>query len=81
LNLIDKGFEAVPAPAIYLNEDKNLVLMWSRNNSYADLEISPDGDYQWFFRNRITSTCSGSDEEAEDLDEEFLKTLKEADWT
>lgn len=68
----------VTLPAVDTTDEGQLVMRWSTPGFYAEAEVSPDGKYEWFFRDRLLDRHSGSDEPQAAIPGDFIRILATA---
>jgi hypothetical protein len=73
--LLTEVGDVLPLPAVEQTEE-GLKTCWSTPSYYAEVEISPAGRFQWFFRDRIKDRHVGSDDEQDELPPAFASELK-----
>ncbi len=56
-------------------EEGEFRLSWSRSGYYAEVEIYPNGMYEWFLRDRVLDKHDGTTEARWTLSREFIKAL------
>ena len=58
-------------------------LCWDNNNEILDLDLYADGRVCWFYKNRLTNQCEGTEEDPEPFYSSRLKELltQASEWT
>ncbi len=54
---------SLPLPSVGPTADGDLQFAWSRKDRYVDIDIHPDGTFEWFATNRETGEHQGSEDE------------------
>ncbi len=70
----------LPVPAIWVNNDRKYIIMcWSHEKYYAELEVDCNENFGWFFTNRISHKFCGSEEnDSGPIDNKFIELLRSA---
>ncbi len=67
-----------PLPITQLMGDGAIQLAWDNGRKYVDVEVLPDGNFHWYFRDRDTGEVLGTeDEPIQKLAPEFFSKLTE----
>ncbi len=56
------GAALLPVPTAIPSEDGSMHLAWDREQHHLDVDLFPDGSFEWFYRNRLTDELDGTDE-------------------
>lgn len=56
------GAAPLPVPTALPSEDGSMHLAWDRDQHHLDVDLFPDGSFEWFYRNRLTDELDGTDE-------------------
>lgn len=65
-------------PTVEPTEEFKLAVRWSLSSFYAEIEISKDGQFEWFFRDRIRNSHKGSSDPERAVPVAFLNVLSTA---
>lgn len=57
-------------------DGKSFFLCWSKNEHYLDIDLFADGSLEWFYRNRTTQECSGTEEPVKSIDGQIIQYLE-----
>jgi len=52
-----------PIPITKATSDGALLLAWDNGSEYIDVEVTPKGQFHWYFRDRRTGEVHGSSDE------------------
>ncbi len=61
--LVEGVGESLPAPAADRGGDLGFYMAWHREDVYLDVDVAPDGRFEWFWTNRRTGEAEGSEDE------------------
>lgn len=64
------------SPLTQVTADESLQLAWGSDRYYVDLEISADGRWEYFYRDRTTSDAEADEGRPEELTTRLIKALK-----
>lgn len=76
-SLIENNFAKLPLPTVQVTNEPAVIMAWDSGEQYIDIEIHPNGEYDWFYRNRVTREIAGTEDVREQtVGGKFIRKLK-----
>lgn len=73
---LTEEIEAITPPNASPTDDGGVLMSWTRD-AHIEIEVMPDGTYEWFYRHRATNTTRSGQVNDESLPDEFVLRLRE----
>jgi hypothetical protein len=67
----------LPLPLTQPTNDGNIQLAWDQGRHYVEIDVCPDGQLEWFYRDRETNELDGTEDDPESaVSEALLRRLR-----
>ncbi|MGH7486324.1 MAG: hypothetical protein ACRD3J_21410 [Thermoanaerobaculia bacterium] len=75
--LSDELDALIPPPNASPTDDGGVLMSWQRNGRHLEVEMMPDGTYDWFYRHRASDTDESGTDAADEVSDRFALRLRE----
>ena len=77
-NELSEELEApIPPPNASPTDDAGVLMSWQLNGHHLEIEVMPDGAYEWFYRHRVSDMDESGSDESGEVSDRLLVRLRE----
>lgn len=74
--ILKEELETVAPPNASPTDDGGVLMSWTHDGHHVEIEFTPAGTYEWFYRHRISDTTDGGATDDETLNPRLVQYLK-----